>query len=565
MNYSLEYANKVVSGEIVAGKKIIQACKRTIRDFNRKRGFPYYFDEDKADKAIQFIEAMPAKDGSVLKLELFQKYIVSELFGWRMNGTGNRRFDRAYLSLSRKNGKSFLVSCIGALYLLMENKPARGRQIVFSANSSAQAHIGFDMLANGLRQLATTHPAINSRLKINRNEIVDRKTDSVAMPLASDLHSLDGLQSDLAICDEFALARTDDILNTLKSGQVASDNSLLAIISTASPDLNSPMYKEFKFVSKVLSGTEKADRYFICCYQQDSNEEAFDPDTWEKSNPLLANPELAKVMRSSIQADVDLLSKQGKMRLMLVKNFNRFQNARADGYLMMNDWDAQAIDPPDTTGKPVFIGIDLSKSSDLTAISWAVPMDGYLYVDSHSFVATKYGGIDEKSREDGFDYVAAEGRGEADISKLDSGLIDYSAVLKYILNLIEVNKWDVKAIAYDPWRSAYLVTDLEKRDFNLISVRQGRQTLSTPTIRFRDDLYSGKIKHSDNQLLAYAAGNAILKYDANGNMLIDKQRNATKIDPLAALMNAYTIELNEEEDKSNEVDNDYYISGRWLL
>jgi phage terminase large subunit-like protein len=93
----------------------------------------------------------------------------------------------------------------------------------------------------------------------------------------------------------------------------------------------------------------------------------------------------------------------------------------------------------------------------------------------------------------------------------------------------------------------------------LLEVRQGVRTLSIPTTRFRDDLFNGQLKHPDNQLLAYAVNNAILKYDANNNPIIDKAHNATKIDPVAALMNAYTIAM--DQNKESEVaDNDFYSS-----
>ena len=93
----------------------------------------------------------------------------------------------------------------------------------------------------------------------------------------------------------------------------------------------------------------------------------------------------------------------------------------------------------------------------------------------------------------------------------------------------------------------------------MIEVRQGQRTLSIPTVRFRDDLFNGLLKHADNQLLAYAVNNAILKYDANNNAIINKAHNATKIDPLAALMNAYTIAMDQSKE-SEVADNDFYSS-----
>ena len=140
-------------------------------------------------------------------------------------------------------------------------------------------------------------------------------------------------------------------------------------------------------------------------------------------------------------------------------------------------------------------------------------------------------------------------------------MIDYDEVLRFILDLIERNQWNVRAICYDPWSFSYLLPEFEKRDLPMVEVRQGRLTLSIPTVRFRDDLFNGKLKHPDNQLLAYAVNNAILKYDSNNNALIDKAKNATKIDPLAALMNAYTIAMNSITTTENSEEmNRFYAS-----
>ncbi|MCI2170980.1 terminase large subunit [Schleiferilactobacillus perolens] len=563
MNWAKEYTDKVLTGEIVAGTKIKQAARRYRRDVKASKtdAFPYYFDEQKAAQAIEFVELMPARDGSVLKLELFQKWLLSELFGWRDKETGNRRYDRAYISMARKNGKSYLMASIGALYLLLEDRPARNREIVFTANSSQQAHLAYDMMASGLRQVAKVSQSLRQRLKINRDEVRDLETESKAVPLASDLHSLDGYQSDLAVIDEYALARTNEIYNVLKSGQINSDNSLLAVISTTGPDLNGPMYKEYKFVSQVLADNEQGDRYFIAIWEQDSRKEAHDPTKWEKSNPLLANEERAKTMRPSLQADMELAGRQNNLPPLLVKNFNMWVQARADSYISLDDWNKAVVEPPATMGGDVYLGLDLSKSSDLTSISWLLPMTGYLYADSFSFVGTKYGGIKEKSKRDGFDYLTGAQRGECNITQLASGVIDYDEVLNFILDMIDRNQWTVKAICYDPFAMGYLIPEFEKRNLPLIEVRQGVRTLSIPTIRFRDDLFNGKLKHRANELLGYAVNNAILKYDANNNPIIDKARNATKIDPIAALMNAYTVAMDSiTTAESSEELNRFYAS-----
>jgi phage terminase large subunit-like protein len=227
------------------------------------------------------------------------------------------------------------------------------------------------------------------------------------------------------------------------------------------------------------------------------------------------------------------------------------------------DWKQAAREPPELIGRDVYIGIDLSKANDLTSISWIVPMEDYLYCDSHSFVATKWG-LDEKIKKDGFNYRQGEKDGECSITKLDSGVIDYTEVFQYIMDLIHDNQFIVQGICYDPYSFAYLLSEFEKAKMPLIEVRQGTQTLSIPTIKFRDNLFNGNIMHADNKLLEYTINNAILKYDSNNNPIIDKTENSNKIDAVAALMNAYTQAVSYFDDVDTEqANNDFYQSDQF--
>ncbi|CVH53496.1 prophage Lp3 protein 152C terminase large subunit [Enterococcus faecium] len=81
-----DYIEKVLSGKLIAPKKIIQACERHISDLERSKSdsFPYVFDEEQATKAIKFIELLPSTDGKAIKMLGFQKFILGSLYGWRL-------------------------------------------------------------------------------------------------------------------------------------------------------------------------------------------------------------------------------------------------------------------------------------------------------------------------------------------------------------------------------------------------------------------------------------------------------------------------------------------------
>lgn len=560
----IQYVDDVLNEKVVAGEKIRLACERFKRDLERSNNddFPFYYDQHKADKAIKFIEMLPKTDGTNLKMQPFQKWIISELYGWREKSTGYRRYDRAFISMARKSGKTYLASGMAGIGLLMEQVPARNRQVLFVSNALKQAKLGYDMLSSELRQVRQQSKFMRQRVLVQKQAITDLKTDSKAMALASDTGTLDGYAGTTIILDEWHEAKDRKVYNVLKSGQGNEPNSLLAVISTSGLNLNVPMHDEYLMLNDVLKGKTKADRYFIAIWELDNQNEVFNPEMWIKANPLMSEPHVKQRMTEKLQADLDLAEQQNNLTPFLVKNMNMWIQASEDSYIQADDWKQAAVDVSDSDlkQKDIYIGIDLSKSNDLTAVSWLIPLgNNKFYCDSHSWVGTKYG-LDTKIKRDGIDYRAMSKRGECTITTLDSGVIDYDDVFNYIKRLVDSYDFKVKKVAYDPYNSTSLITKLEKNNYPLFEVRQGVFTLNVPTRKFRDELFNGNIVHADNKVLAYAVNNAIVKVTNNGWQL-DKARNANRIDPIAALIDAYVAGMDHYEQKQKSDDlNAFYTS-----
>lgn len=557
------YIDKVLSGDIPACSKIKQACKRHTSDLKRskQKGYPYYFNEKEALKAIKFLELLPSTDGSKIKMLGFQKFIIGSLYGWREKQTNNRRFNKAFISVARKSGKTFLASGIGAYGLVMENEPAEGRQVLFTANSNAQARLGYSMLMNGLRKAGQQSKFMRQQFKINNSRITHLPSNSFAVALASDTSSLDGFAPTISIVDEFHEAKDKDVYNVLNSGMAQQKNGLLAIISTAGFHLQGPMYEEYQFLSKVLEGTEEAERYFVGIWELDSEEEAHKTDMYIKANPILEHAEINDTMTKFIQDDVELAIKQDNLNAVLVKNFNMWRQASEDSYITSSDWERNKVAPIDIKSKEVYIGIDLSATGDLTSVSWLIPIENQqFYCDSRSWVATKYG-LEQKIKRDGINYRDLESKGLCSITKLESGVIDYEDMFQWIMNFIEMNELDVKAICYDPWGSQAFISKAEKVGLSpLIEVRQGTFTLSGPIKDFREKVFDNKIVHSNNSLLNFAVCNAIL-IQKNNTLILNKDRPQNRIDPLAALITGYTEAMyHYETEERSKADNDLYKS-----
>ena len=553
MNYVKDYAEKVISGEILAGKKVILAAKRFINDLERQEDddFEYYFDNERANKVIGFMEILPdPKTMQAYPLADFQRFIIGNMYGWwRKDDNSKRRFRKGMLSMARKNGKSILISGVALYEFLLGNSPAFSRQIFCTANDKKQANIVFTMIKKRLNSLRSRDGDTKRGTKVVRDEIRNLDDYSYVRALSKDTGTVDGFEPHIGILDEYAASKTTEMMELLESGQALLDNSLIMIISTAGFDLNAPMHTvEYPYATKVLKGDIVDDTYFAYIAEQDSVDEVEDPKNWIKSNPILAVDALNDQVNGYLQKRWTEAKEKGTKNAVLVKNFNMWRQAEEDSYMDVETWEEAEIEPIDITGQRVWFGIDVGKSSDLYAISWLIPQEGYWYANSYAFVATKYG-LEAKIKADRLDYRRLQDLGQCEITELESGIIDVERVYQWLDDFITQNDLDVQGICFDPAQYGSLLTQIEKNhpEWEQISIRQGTLTLSMPTKQFRDDVLDHRIKHPNNEILSGAIANAVLKSDNNG-VRIDKNKYANKIDALDALLDAYAVCFREDID-----------------
>ena len=147
-----DYANKVINGDIIAGELIKLACKRYLSWFERT---DIYFDAKKADRVVNFCHHLKLSTGKfagkLMQLTEWQKFVIYNIYGFCYKDTGYRVIRQCYLQLARKSGKTALASAM-ALYHLIADGENDG-QIIFAANSTAQAQLAFTMAQNYVSSL----------------------------------------------------------------------------------------------------------------------------------------------------------------------------------------------------------------------------------------------------------------------------------------------------------------------------------------------------------------------------------------------------------------------------
>src|ERR1700712_2135847 len=167
--------------------------------------------------------------GHPLRLMPWQRLVFANLFGFIERSTGARRFRQAIVFVPRGNGKTSIAAPL-ALYLSFRDGEG-GAEGYAAAVTRDQARILFDTA----REMVRRSPEIRRRYGVAAlaNTVWQERTSSHFRPISSDAKGLDGLNVQVAVCDEIASHRTSEVYDVLLTGMGKRRNPLLLCISTA--------------------------------------------------------------------------------------------------------------------------------------------------------------------------------------------------------------------------------------------------------------------------------------------------------------------------------------------
>ncbi|OIR59324.1 terminase [Bacillus sp. FMQ74] len=556
--FLIDYSRDVISGEIVACEKHIWACERFLNDVSREgtREFPYVFDDEKARRFLywmtQFKHTKGPLQGENIVPEPIQIFIFGNVYGWVHKDTGFRRFRKVYWGVARKNTKTQSLACVGS-YEGFANDEYMS-EVYIGATKAEQAKICWNEIKAQIMQADLLNKP-EKKYRIAYGKIEHPKTQSKIEALSKDAGKTgDGFNPQCGIIDEYHAHKTSEVYDVLASGMGARNQPLMVIITTAGFELNNPAYRvEYDYVSRILdpNKVEQNEQYFVMINELDKGDDIKDERNWIKANPIVAaNEHGLEYLRGELEV---ALAVPEKMRNFLTKNMNIWVNMRENGYMDMQAWtDCGSDQLPDLKNRECYVGIDLSKTIDLTAASFIFPLDdGSFAVESHGFMPEDT--FHERMKTDNVPYDLWKKRGW--LTTTDGAVVDYDYIRAYIKKMEKENGWRIKEIGYDPYNATQFAQQMEADGYTMVEIRQGIATLSEPTKDFRAKVKAKKVIHPKNDLLTWAMGNAVTKMDAQENIMLDKSKSTQRIDPAAALINAYV----RASQINNEVDLNAYI------
>lgn len=496
------------------------------------------FNEKKANKAIKFIENFCHHSegrSDLLHLELWQKAIVSAIFGVMDKTTGYRQFREVFIIVARKNGKTLFAAAIAAYMTYVDGE--YGAKVYFLAPKLDQA----DLVYDAFYQIVQSDDELDSITKKRRSDIYIKAFNTSVKKIAFNSKKSDGFNPQLVVNDEMEAWPGDQGLKqyeVMNSALGARKQPLIISIATAGY-VNDGIFDElFKRATAFLKGNSREKRLLPFIYMIDDIEKWDSIEELKKSNPNLGVSVSAEYYLEQIEIARNSISKK-------VEFMTKFCNIKQNSAVAWLDyWDVMKCvheDKPlaleDFKGCYCVAGIDLSRTTDLTAASIIINRDGINHVFTRFYMPQKRYEI--AINEDNTPYNIYRDRGFLFIS--GENQVDYKDVYNWLIELVKVYKIKPLKIGYDRYSASYLVDDLKTAGFHTDDVYQG--TNLTPILHmFEGELKDGNFDFGDNSMLASHFLNVAVDINLNDSRMKPvKIEKRMRIDGAMSVFDALTM------------------------
>lgn len=554
------YAKSVTSGETVAGPFVRDACARHLRDLEEAPARGFRFDLDKVHRVISFFSNVlrlvgGEHEGKPFDLAPWQAFVVGSLFGW-VNEDGYRRFRVCFIEAGKGSGKSPLSAGVGLYMLVADNEPRA--EIYAAAAKKDQSQILFRDAVAMVRQ----SPALKQRLTFSGGpgrewNVAYLQTGSFFRAIASD-SSQSGPRPHCALIDEIHEHKDATVVEMMRAGVKGRRQALIFMITNSGVDRTSVCYQYHEYAGKVAAGELVDDTFFsYVCSLDDGDDPFSDEACWPKANPTLGTTIQPSYLREQVVEAKGMPSKEGVVRRL---NFSQWTDAFSpwiSGDLWRgceHDFDLSELD-----GMVCYGGLDLSGARDLSSLVLTFARGEGRYT-SVAWFWTPADTLLERARTDRVPYDLWRDQGH--LTATPGRVIDYGYIAHTIGELCA--RFDVRQIAFDPYRIGYLENELVEHgvEAELVAHGQGYYRSSESGLwmphsvdTLERAVMTGSLRVKINPVLTWCSASAVLTADAKNNRIFDKRKSTGRIDGIVAL----AMSLGAAETSDGDDDLDYWL------
>ena len=552
---------EIGNGETIDPGSLVKAAAQRHLD-DRERAWEYEFSPLRAYSVVEWIEAHATLskgqfEGTAMVLNWWQRFVAGSLFGWLYKDgefRDERRFRKAYLEQGKGSGKSPFLAAI-TLYMAVADGEARA-ECYLIGKTAIQARVGMEFV----QAIVDQNPELEERLHLFGGaqllQYDDQQTGSKIVRGSSESEGKgkSGPMPSLIFCDEYHEHLSSKTFDFYWAG-VKHRRSPLAVITTNSgSDFNSACGVERVYAESIMKGESAADSYFAFICSLDEGDDPYEDEScWPKTNPSLPTIPGLRYIKDMVDESRGMPSKRS-----LVERLQFCVWAEAENpWIDRTAWLAcETRDPPpdDVYSRPSYLAIDLSKTTDLSAMTLATDMDEYVY--TKEFLWTPESTMAARGQRDKMDYVGWVRAGY--LQTTPGPIIDYEALCLQIQELIDL--YNIQAMCYDRWKIDELLAAAKRVNLELTKFSDRPGLLVMPHSQSfqreskadnpdeRPDqviplwmpksieaterlILQGKLKSAYNPLVRSAVLGAVVLEDGSENRKFAKDRSTRRIDP----------------------------------
>lgn len=532
------------------GRLVKLACERFLNDLTRT---DIYFDEVEAVDMPEFCGNHLCQwegewEGQPFMFELWQRFFFEQVYGWFWTSTRTRRFDEAYLQVSKKNGKSSM--CAGSSnYHVFGDKRVKTPKVFTAANNSEQARICVNMAGKMIEASANhienspfaamlTEEGIGlMNYKENITDVINYENNGFIKALSKESNDKElkttggkhGLNASMGVVDEFGMSPDHGASKTIRSSMASRRERLMLYITTAGYMLEGPCYSELRDVAiKVLEGVLQKDNYLALIYEIDPPVDSegkeleitvdwllANEEVWQQSNPNIDVSVMRDFLRGELQ---DAQVKGGTtMRDVLTLNFNIWMNA-PDVFIAPDIWNKNyhGTEVDSLLGETCYMGLEVGPSGEATSVSLLFPGD----IVKFKMVYI----IAEESLSKNETYLKNKER-----FLIDPGNeVDNEIAIGWIAE--ELQKYNVHSFCFPvTQKNNSIVQGLIKLGYEGNPLSQGMNGIANATAEWEKLLRAGQVEHFNDEVLRWM----------NSNCLAIKKEAGTRIEKSSRVLGIY--------------------------
>lgn len=503
-------------------------------------------DNTRALDVVEFIGMLKHTgdfSGQPFVLQPWQHSLLCDVYG-TVKPDGTRQYRYAYLEAGKKNGKTEMIAALLLFHLVCDGPDG---QIFCCAAEQWQA----GNVYRAALTMRSQNPALVKLLKVKESihELINTATGTRAKVLSAEAYSKHGLNPTVVIFDELHAQPNRDLWDVMTFGAgSARREPLWWIITTAGddPDRKSVGWEQHEYARRIIDGSIVDPSWYARIYCAPEGADIYDEAVWALANPSLNVTVPIDVIRSEA---ITARNSPSAEKLFRWLRLNQWVSLKRTGWLPLSLWDQTvgAWSASDLVGKYCYAGLDLSSTTDLTAIAllfppqpgfedWRCLFRAFLPMES----------LHERVVHDKVPYDAWARDGWLTLT--DGSAVDYEIVQ----NAVEgyAKQYKLKWLCADKWNSRMMTQLLAKKGIKTVEIEQTMAGMSPPMKEMERLFRSGMITHLPDPVARWAFGNVAIATDGNENIKPMKNKSIERIDPIVALIDAIGAAMKLEKKTS---------------